>query len=110
MNAIEVAVTLGVAIGGRGHARGLVAGRGDDGGVRLRVRDTGPGMTAEEIVLALEPFKQLDTTPRRQAGTGLGLPLARAFVEANRAQFKIESERGAGTSIDVTFAPDRVVP
>ena len=78
------------------------------GGVLLRVRDTGVGMSSFDIAQALKPFQQLETTPRRRTGTGLGLPLTRAFVHANRAEMAIDSARGVGTSIDITFPPQRV--
>lgn len=79
-----------------------------EGAVRIRVRDTGVGMTQAEIVQALEPFRQLDTAPREQIGTGLGLPLTRALVQANRARFRIESDAGVGTRVDVVFPRERV--
>ncbi|GBE42542.1 cell-division control histidine kinase PdhS [bacterium BMS3Bbin10] len=78
------------------------------GGVRIRVRDTGVGMSKGEITLALKPFQQLDTAPRKQTGTGLGLPLTKALVEANRAKFKLRSLSESGTRIDVTFPKSRV--
>jgi len=78
------------------------------GGVRIRVRDTGIGMSGDEIAIALKPFQQVDTSPRKQAGTGLGLPLTKALVEANRATFKLRSTSGSGTRIDVIFHSDRV--
>ncbi len=88
----------------------IVSSRRDaDGTVCLSVRDTGVGMTEDEIAQALEPFRQLDTSPRQQLGTGLGLPLTKALVIANRARFEIESEARAGTRVDVIFPPDRVV-
>ncbi|MEL7429919.1 MAG: histidine kinase dimerization/phospho-acceptor domain-containing protein, partial [Pseudomonadota bacterium] len=65
------------------------------GEVALRVRDTGKGMTAEEINRALKPYQQIRAeTEAAQEGTGLGLPLTKALVEANRAFFDIESEPG----------------
>jgi len=65
-------------------------------------------MSGDEIAIALKPFQQLDTSPRKQAGTGLGLPLTKALVEANRATFKLRSTSGSGTRIDVIFHNDRV--
>jgi signal transduction histidine kinase len=93
------------------HAGGQViisSSREDNGSVLLRVRDTGVGMTEDDIALAMKPFRQLDTAPRQQAGTGLGLPLSKALAEANRAQIHIESERRVGTSIDIRFPAERV--
>lgn len=76
----------------------------------LRVRDTGIGMTDEELKMAMEPFRQVTTTlPRAQAGTGLGLPLTKALVEANRASFGISSQPKQGTLVEIVFPPTRVL-
>ncbi len=77
--------------------------------LRLRVRDNGVGMTKDEIALAMQPFHQLDTAPRNQTGTGLGLPLTKALVDANRARLDLASARGVGTTADVVFPADRLV-
>ncbi|MGB2932963.1 MAG: ATP-binding protein [Methyloceanibacter sp.] len=82
----------------------------EGGELRLRVHDNGVGMTEDEIGLAMQPFNQLDTAPRRQAGTGLGLPVTKALADANRARLLITSERGLGTSADVIFPTDRLAP
>jgi PAS domain S-box-containing protein len=81
---------------------------GDQGEAILRVRDTGIGMDDDEIALALEPFRQVPTT-RRAGGTGLGLPLTKALVEANRAAMSITSVKKEGTLIEITFPPQRVL-
>ncbi len=81
----------------------------DKGEVVLRVRDTGIGMSDEDIAAALEPFRQLATSGRDHAGTGLGLPLTKALVEANRASFNIKSAVNAGTLIEVSFPSTRVL-
>jgi signal transduction histidine kinase len=85
------------------------AGRIECGALRLRVRDNGVGMSADEIAFAMQPFHQLDTAPRKQVGTGLGLPVTKALVDANRARLLLTSERGAGTCADVIFPPERLV-
>ncbi|MFI0844998.1 ATP-binding protein [Mesorhizobium sp. IMUNJ 23232] len=80
------------------------------GDVVMRVRDTGIGMTQAEIEQALKPFKQINTLKRsRGDGTGLGLPLTKAMVEANRARFTINSTPGEGTLVEVTFPSTRVL-
>jgi signal transduction histidine kinase len=82
----------------------------DDGEVHLRVRDTGIGMTESEIVTALEPFRQIATSGRgKESGTGLGLPLTKALVEANRASFSIKSTVNAGTLVEIAFPSTRVL-
>jgi PAS domain S-box-containing protein len=80
------------------------------GEVSLRVRDTGRGMDAADVELALEPFRQVPTTLNQViTGTGLGLPLTKALVEANRAQFGLESTPGEGTLAIMTFPSQRVL-
>ena len=80
------------------------------GDVVMRVRDTGIGMTLSEIDQALKPFKQINALKRgRHDGTGLGLPLTKAMVEANRARFVIASTPGEGTLVEVTFPSTRVL-
>jgi signal transduction histidine kinase len=46
---------------------------------------------------------------RASGGTGLGLPLTKALVEANRASFSIRSKLHEGTLVEVVFPPARVV-
>jgi signal transduction histidine kinase len=76
----------------------------------LRVRDTGEGMSEEELARALEPFRQIATAALAdRTGTGLGLPLTKALVEANRASLSIRSARGEGTVVTITFPATRVL-
>ena len=86
----------------------IVSGTLVDGELRLRVRDNGVGMTKDEIAFAMQPFHQLDTAPRKQTGTGLGLPVTKALVDANRARLVLTSEPGVGTSADVIFPAERL--
>lgn len=80
------------------------------GDVVMRVRDTGIGMSQAEIEQALKPFKQINALKRgRGDGTGLGLPLTKAMVEANRARFTINSTPGEGTLVEVAFPSTRVL-
>ncbi len=80
----------------------------DSGDAMLRVRDTGIGMSDREVETALEPFRQIETS-RQTAGTGLGLPLTKALVEANRASFAIRSRKGEGTLVEIAFPSTRVL-
>ncbi|WP_024588380.1 ATP-binding protein [Aliihoeflea sp. 2WW] len=81
-----------------------------DGGIAIRVRDTGIGMNASEIDQALKPFKRVNALKRsHREGTGLGLPLTKAMVEANRARFAISSKPGEGTLVEIDFPPTRVL-
>jgi PAS domain S-box-containing protein len=78
--------------------------------VVLRVRDTGIGMNEKDLESALEPFRQVATVVQWDStGTGLGLPITRALVEANHARFRITSEVGDGTLVEVVFPVTRVL-
>lgn len=80
------------------------------GALTLSVTDTGIGMTEQEIERALRPFVQVDTgLGRRYEGTGLGLPLARAFADLHGATLMLESRPGDGTTVTVRFPADRVL-
>ena len=82
----------------------LSAEVGKDGKVKVILVDTGVGMSEEDLEIALQPFGQTDSyLVRRQQGTGLGLPLVKAFVELLDGEFFIESQVGVGTEITMIF-------
>ncbi|MEW9616580.1 ATP-binding protein [Shinella sp. S4-D37] len=81
-----------------------------NGSVVLRIRDTGVGMTRSELEQAMKPFRQVTTGARKRGdGTGLGLPLTKAMVDANRANFTISSTPNEGTLVEVIFPSPRVL-
>ncbi|MBY6243186.1 histidine kinase dimerization/phospho-acceptor domain-containing protein [Methylosinus sp. Sm6] len=79
----------------------------DAGYVVIRVKDTGIGMSESEIETALEPFRQVG--PHKASGAGLGLPVTKALIEANRASFSITSRKNGGTLVEVAFPPPQVL-
>jgi PAS domain S-box-containing protein len=82
----------------------------DDQEVVLRVRDTGDGLSKEDLETALEPFRHADATGQwGSTGSGLGLPITKALVEANHARFRIASEVGDGTLVEVAFPTTRLL-
>lgn len=83
----------------------------DDGGdLVVRVSDTGIGMAPEDIPNALKPFHQVDSRlARRYEGTGLGLPLTKAFVDLHGGTLGIESSPGEGTIVLLHFPPETQV-
>ena len=83
--------------------------RDADGGLALTVSDTGIGMSEEEIAIAIEPFRQVDSSlSRRYGGMGLGLPLAKAFTELHGGQLEIKSAPKAGTAVCVHLPAERI--
>jgi signal transduction histidine kinase len=66
--------------------------------VLLVVEDDGPGMTAEVLSHATEPFF---TTKPKGRGTGLGLAIAVAIVRAHEGTLELLSHEGGGTRVDV---------
>ncbi|NTJ41414.1 PAS domain-containing sensor histidine kinase [Agrobacterium larrymoorei] len=82
-----------------------------NGSVTLRIRDTGIGMTRSELEQAMKPFRQVSASSSRVRGdgTGLGLPLTKAMVDANRANFAITSTPNEGTLVEISFPSQRVL-
>jgi len=78
----------------------------DAGAVILRVRDTGIGMNDSELAVALEPFRRVPGMKPTE-GAGLGLPLTKALVEANHADFSIKSRKDQGTLVEIAFPVPR---
>lgn len=90
-----------------GHVR-VTARIGPEMGITVAVTDTGIGMTSEEIGQALEPFTQIDSGyAKAHAGTGLGLPLARAMMRLHGGNLTIASAKGQGTEAILTFPESR---
>jgi signal transduction histidine kinase len=92
-----------------GHVRVRLV-RALDGGVCLTVHDTGMGIPATEIERVMLPFEQMAAClADRNAGVGLGLPLARHLMELHGGALTLESETGVGTVATVTIPVDRMI-
>jgi two-component system cell cycle sensor histidine kinase PleC len=76
----------------------------------LTVRDTGIGMSPEQIPVALEPFRQVASPFARNAeGTGLGLALVKSLIECHDGRLEIESALHKGTTVRLILPPARTV-
>lgn len=77
------------------------------GAVHIRVRDTGRGMAPEELKRAGERFFRGEATG--PGGFGLGLSIAEQAIEAMGGTLRIESERGIGTTVEMTLPGAEIV-
>ena len=78
-------------------------------GITFRVEDTGIGMSAEQIPIAMAPFGQISNSMTRQHdGVGLGLPLTKRLVELHGGTIEIDSEPGKGTIASVYLPEERL--
>jgi signal transduction histidine kinase len=83
-----------------GHVN--VTARSNGGEVIVSVHDDGVGIAPEDQTRIFEEFEQVGTA-QRQEGTGLGLALARRFVELHGGRLWVESEPGKGSTFTFTL-------
>ena len=79
---------------------------GEDGRgtVTFRVRDSGIGMTPEQLAILFQRFQQADaSTTRRFGGTGLGLSITKAFSTMLGGDVGVDSEHGVGSTFTITL-------
>jgi signal transduction histidine kinase len=83
--------------------------RSPDDGLAFRIADTGIGIPADKMSVALAPFGQIESgLDRKYEGTGLGLPLAKRLVELHGGVMELASEPGKGTVVTAHFPKERV--
>ena len=80
----------------------VAVARGDQGGVRCSVADTGAGIAPDDLSRLFERFWQ--ARRHRRSGAGLGLAIARGIIQAHGAQLEVESELGAGSTFSFRLA------
>jgi signal transduction histidine kinase len=74
-----------------------------EGAVEIAVSDTGVGIAPEDQAAIFEEFRQVGSDDRRREGTGLGLALARKFVELHGGRIRVESAVGRGSTFTFTL-------
>ena len=73
----------------------------------IRVRDTGIGMSPEQVATIFEPFVQFDSRlSRQEKGTGLGMPISRDLARGMGGDLTVESMPGEGTEFVLTLLTD----
>lgn len=81
-----------------------------EGWGEIAVRDRGPGMTAEEIEKALMAFQGAHHgLDRSFAGPGIGLAIAKTFVEMQGGRFSVKSKIGEGTLVRIALPPPQAM-
>lgn len=81
-----------------------------DDGLSLSVTDTGIGIRAEDLDHIWTPFFQAEATlSRRFAGTGLGLPIVRHYVEAHGGTIDVDSTPGKGSTFTLRLPAERII-
>ena len=103
-------LTNGIKFTDRGGRVTLGWALSDDGGVALKVTDTGVGMSDEDRRRVLEPCGRGSAVwARARHDTGLGLSLCKQFTEMHGGRMAIESALGRGTTVIVVLPRERVV-
>jgi signal transduction histidine kinase len=74
-----------------------------DGMVEVSVTDTGVGIAPADQEAVFEEFRQVGTADKKAEGTGLGLALAKKFIELHRGRIWVESELGRGSTFTFTL-------
>jgi PAS domain S-box-containing protein len=79
------------------------------GGAEIVVRDTGIGMSREDVARVGERFLQADgRLSRKYEGTGLGLVIAKRLIELHGGELTVQSELGKGTTMTIRMPPARI--
>ena len=74
----------------------------DDRGITFSIADNGVGIDAKDLSLIFERFRQIDgSSTRAYRGMGIGLALAKAFVELHGGTIQVDSQPGRGTTFRV---------
>ena len=78
-----------------------------EGSVEVSVSDTGVGIEPEDQEAVFEEFRQVGASAAKQEGTGLGLALARKFVELHGGRIRVKSQVGVGSMFTFTIPARR---
>ena len=87
-----------------------IAWRTTSEGAEFSVTDTGPGIPAEHLSRLTERFYRVSSSrSRASGGTGLGLSIVKHALNLHKAELRIESELGKGSTFTAVFGPERLL-
>lgn len=75
----------------------IVSQTGTDARIRFEVRDTGVGISEDQLETIFQPFEQVGEVQRRSGGTGLGLSISHKLVTLMGSRIRVESKQGDGS-------------
>lgn len=108
-NAVKFTAEGSIEVSVHVRRRSSVTSSSDRSGCSLlvRIKDTGIGLTSEQIDRLFVPFSQADPTISRDyGGTGLGLSICKQCVELMKGRIWVESEKGKGSTFSFTMDLD----
>jgi len=79
------------------------SGDASSGTLRIEVRDTGCGISAEDLKRIMSPYEKVDSKEARHGGTGIGLALCKQLAKAMGGEISVASTLGAGSTFTVTM-------
>jgi PAS domain S-box-containing protein len=98
MNAIQAMPEGGVLTIATSVAKGITIGESLKDTVRIDIRDTGVGITKENMAKLFTPFF---TTKEKGKGVGLGLPVVHGIIEQHKGKIKVDSKPNMGTTFSI---------
>jgi signal transduction histidine kinase len=78
--------------------------------LRLKVTDTGPGISTENIPHVFNEFETVGHVASHHKGTGLGMPISKQLIERMGGKLSLESVVGEGTSFYIDVPTTKVLP
>ena len=93
---LNIVKNAGEALSAHGGGTLWIVGAADGGGVRLEVRDDGPGIDAEHVARIFDPFFST-----KETGSGLGLPLTQQVIVEHGGRIACRSSLGEGTTFTI---------
>ena len=103
INAVQHTVTDSLIVFGAKLEGDPSKGSGAANRVKFWIRDTGNGIPASEQERIFDRFARAKNSRRRSSGSGLGLSIVTAVVEAHHGEINLQSKLGIGSTFTLVF-------